>query len=140
MWNLLQLSALGCRVPQSAGAGHPQAKRRLCGNEKVVLEYALDRFPHELVEVVIDLGEVPFPELTQLRSMDEETRGRVLADRVESIEAGQSEFVRYLERIGAKAGSTPGIVNHRQAWIPPEAIQACSTILTSRPSIQHGSQ
>ncbi|MFZ1865007.1 MAG: S8/S53 family peptidase [Polyangiales bacterium] len=87
-----------------------------------VLQYALDRFPHELVEVVIDLGEVPFPELTQLRSMDEETRARVLADRVESIEAGQDEFLRYLERIGAKVGSTPGIVNHRQAWIPPGAI------------------
>ena len=91
--------------------------------KEMVLDYALDRFPHELVEVVIDLGDVPFPELKQLRSMDEETRGRLLAERVERIEAGQEEFVQYLESIGAKAGGTPGIVNHRQAWIPPEAIE-----------------
>lgn len=94
------LAAFGARLPPPrVGGSRPPASQAeaLAEMKEMVLDYALDRFPHELVEVVIDLGDVPFPELKQLRSMDEETRGRLLAERVERIEAGQ-EGIRPIPR------------------------------------------
>lgn len=85
-----------------------------------VVEYALDA--EEPVEVVLDLGAIPFPELGELSTMEPEARARILADRQAIVERAQAGVKELLENLGARTVKPIGLVNHIHAWIPPEAV------------------
>ena len=87
-----------------------------------VLAHAEQSDPEERIGVVLDLGDLPFPELSSLRTMDAATRSEILATRKERIEQDQVELTRHLHRLGARTAKPVGLLNHLQAWVPAQAM------------------
>lgn len=88
-----------------------------------VLAYAEKSDPEELVEVVLDLGDLPFPELQTLRELDPASRQRVLDDRKELITQEQAALTGRLKQLGVRTAEPVGLLNHLQAWVPPSLMQ-----------------
>ena len=86
--------------------------------EAYVLEYAEKAETGELIQVVLELREVPFPELETLRSMNPTDRASVLAKRKADIEREQTSLRQHLESLGATSTKPVGLLNHLQAWVP----------------------
>jgi len=90
--------------------------------EAYVLEHAEQSSAEQSVEVVLDLGDLPFPELPGLQAMDPASRNRILADRKAAIEREQEAIKAYLDQLGVRTSKPVGLLNHLQAWIPPGAM------------------
>jgi len=128
-----ELTSFGVSMPDAreaaAGSFAASSTAESIGRmEEYVLEHARESAADELVEVVLDLGDLPFPELPRLRAMETISRHRVLSDRKALIEREQRNLVAYLEEVGAQTSRPVGLVNHLQA------------IPTSRRSIRPGSR
>lgn len=124
---LEELGAYGVSMPaapltDSEGPIPTTPAQRVERMEAYVLEHAEQSPAEEPVEVVLDMGDLPFPELTRLRSMDAESRNRVFADRKALIEHEQEGIKAYLDQLGARTSKPVGLLNHLQAWIPPDAV------------------
>jgi hypothetical protein len=122
-----ELTSFGVSMPDAreaaAGSFAASSTAESIGRmEEYVLEHARESAADELVEVVLDLGDLPFPELPRLRAMDTISRHRVLSDRKALIEREQRNLVAYLEEVGAQTSRPVGLVNHLQARIPPDAM------------------
>ncbi len=106
-------------------SGSPAAPETIDVAAKIrayVLAHAEQSDPEDRIEVVLDLGDLPFPELSSLRAMDAATRSEILARRKERIEQDQAELRAYLDRLGVRTVTPVGLLNHLQAWVPPEAM------------------
>ncbi len=90
--------------------------------EAYVLEHAEQSAADESLEVVLDLGDLPFAELPALQAMDPASRDSALADRKAFIEREQEDVKAYLQQLGARTSKPVGLLNHLQAWIPPAAM------------------
>ncbi|KPK16401.1 MAG: hypothetical protein AMJ62_05810 [Myxococcales bacterium SG8_38] len=125
---LKELSSFGAGMPATdmIGANGPAPAAQEAQAEGIqrtladVLEYARDA--EEPVEVVLDVGDLPFPELPRWSTIDGESRKRVVADRKAAIERGQENLKRFLDELGARTTKPTGLLNHLHAWIPPEAV------------------
>jgi hypothetical protein len=123
------LRAFGVEAPGADvvpfASGSPAAPETIDVAAKMqayVLAHAEQSDPEDRIEVVLDLGDVPFPELSSLRTMDAATRSEILTKRKEQIEQDQVELTQYLQRLGARTSKPVGLLNHLQAWVPPEAM------------------
>ncbi|HET6415177.1 MAG TPA: S8 family serine peptidase [Polyangiales bacterium] len=124
---LEELSSFGASMPaaRATASEEPTPATQAESIERVqayVLEYAENRATDEPIEVVLDMGDLPFPELPQLQAMDAASRDRVLADRKALIEREQQGIKAYLDQLGARTTKPVGLLNHLQAWIAPDAI------------------
>lgn len=82
---------------------------------------ALD--PEETMRVVLDLGDIPFPEASYFRDLSPEQRALVIQDRKALLESEQRAFVAYLEDLGAVVHETVGAFNQVRAEIPARAME-----------------
>lgn len=125
---LQQLESAGVSVPTSTPAGAsdrliaPTSEESIERMEAYVLAHAAQSDAEESVEVVLDLGELPFPELRDLQTMDSASRRRVLSDRKALIEREQESIQAYLHQLGVRTSRPVGLLNHLQAWVPPHAM------------------
>jgi len=97
-----------------------------------VREHASTKQPGELVRVVLNLGDLPFPELAYFRNLTPEQRQLVIEDRKARLELEQRGIVRYLESIGAVVHENPGAFNHVRTEIPAHRMEE----VLARPEIE----
>jgi hypothetical protein len=124
---LSELASFGVSMPDvseavAGGFAVSSTAQSIGRMEEYVLERAQQSAADDLVEVVLDLGDLPFPELPRLRIMDPISRHQVLLDRKALIEREQQNLVAYLEEVGARTSRPTGLVNHLHAWVPPDAM------------------
>lgn len=123
------LQAFGVEAPDpevlatAEAAPAPQDEiDRVAQMEAYVMAHAEQSDPEERIEVVLDLGDLPFPELSSLSAMDVERRSEILANRQDQIEQDQVELTQYLHRLGVRTVKPVGLLNHLQAWVRPEVM------------------
>lgn len=78
---------------------------------------------HELVELVVDLQDIPFEEITELRSMQEDARRRLLDRREAEIHAAQLDFADHARWYGAVVLDSLWLLNRLRINVPASVVK-----------------
>jgi hypothetical protein len=103
-----RLAAQDLEIPRPDLSGKRAFRTRQQRNEErrhEVLDFVAPLDDEELVDLVIDLQEMPFKELTNLHGMSETLRQATMDERERSVRAAQQSFTNYATSHGAKVES-----------------------------------
>lgn len=117
--------------PRSLATGprplSPDAAREAISQS--VVEYARSLQGDELLDVIVELSELPFAEIRELKRMDPQTRQQVLADREYLVRGAQADFATHAQEYGAEILQSLWIANQLRLLVPASAMEDVLGIL-----------
>ncbi|MDH3656306.1 MAG: S8/S53 family peptidase [Myxococcales bacterium] len=88
-----------------------------------VLDQSRNLRADQFIDVIVELSEMPFPEIRQLKRMDDETRQQVLLDREVLVRDAQTSFAKHALWYGSQTLQSLWIANQLRLLVPAGAME-----------------